>query len=114
MGEKNEIKWKAIKSLLVAPVSVKEIFVGKSLACIIAVLIVKACLAVAILAFLPIPIDVPLFIAGDRTALNYVCYLPNYLSNIKIPKFCRGWSGCLYSGWRHNGHFLALFLPAKN
>jgi len=58
----NEIKWKTIKSLLVAPVSEKEIFVGKSLACIISGLIVEACLAVVILAFLPIPIDVPILI----------------------------------------------------
>ena len=58
----NEIKWRTIKSLLVAPVSEKEIFVGKSLACIIAGLIVEACLAVVILAFLPIPVDVPILI----------------------------------------------------
>jgi len=58
----NEIKWRTIKSLLVAPVSEKEIFVGKSLACIMAGLIVEACLAVVILAFLPIPIDVPILI----------------------------------------------------
>lgn len=58
----NEIKWKTIKFLLVAPVSEKEIFVGKSLACIISGLIVEACLAVVILAFLPIPIDVPILI----------------------------------------------------
>jgi len=58
----NEIKWRTIKSLLVAPVSKKEIFVGKSLACIIAGLIVEACLTVVILAFLPIPVDVPILI----------------------------------------------------
>lgn len=58
----NEIKWRTIKSLLVAPVSEKEIFVGKSLACIIVGLIVEACLAVVILAFLPIPVDVPILI----------------------------------------------------
>ena len=58
----NEIKWRTIKSLLVAPVSEKEIFVGKSLACIISGLIVEACLAMVILAFLPIPIDVPILI----------------------------------------------------
>jgi len=58
----NEIKWKRIKSLLVAPVSEKEIFMGKSLACIITGLIVEVCLAVIILAFLPIPVDVPILI----------------------------------------------------
>ena len=58
----NEIKWKTIKSLLVAPVSEKEIFMGKSLACIITGLIVEVCLAVIILAFLPIPVDVPILI----------------------------------------------------
>lgn len=58
----NEIKWRTIKSLLVAPVSEKEIFAGKSLVCIIVGLIVEACFAVVILIFLPIPVDVPILI----------------------------------------------------
>jgi ABC-type Na+ efflux pump permease subunit len=58
----NEIKWKTIKSLLVAPVSEKEIFIGKSLACIIPGLIVEACLAGIILVFLPMAIDIPILI----------------------------------------------------
>jgi len=58
----NKIKCRTIKSLLVATVCEKEISVGKSLACIIARFIVEACLAVVILAFLPISIDVPILI----------------------------------------------------
>ena len=58
----NEIRWRTIKSLLAAPVSEKEIFVGKSLACIVAGLVAEACLAAVILAFLPIPVDVPVLI----------------------------------------------------
>lgn len=58
----NEIKWRTIKSLLVAPVSEKEIFIGKSLACIIAGLIVEVCLVVIVFIFLPIAVDIPILI----------------------------------------------------
>ena len=58
----NEIYWRTIKSLLVAPVSEKEIFIGKSLACIVPGLVVEACLAVIILVLLPIAVDIPILI----------------------------------------------------
>jgi len=58
----NEIKWRTIKSLLVAPVSEKEIFIGKSLACIIAGLIVEVCLVVIVFIFLPMAVDIPILI----------------------------------------------------
>jgi ABC-type transport system involved in multi-copper enzyme maturation permease subunit len=45
----NEIRWKTIKSLLVAPVSEGEIFIGKSMACIIVGLLVEAILSVIVL-----------------------------------------------------------------
>jgi ABC-type transport system involved in multi-copper enzyme maturation permease subunit len=58
----NEIKWRTIKSLLVAPVSEKEVFIGKSLACIIPGLIVEVCLVVIVFIFLPIAVDIPILI----------------------------------------------------
>ena len=58
----NEIKWRTIKSLLVAPVSEKEIFMGKSLASITTGLIVEICLVVLILVFFPIVVDIPILI----------------------------------------------------
>ena len=58
----NEINWRTIKSLLVAPVSEKEIFIGKSLACIVTGLVVEACLAVIILILLPIAVDIPILV----------------------------------------------------
>ncbi|MFX1251796.1 MAG: hypothetical protein ACFFCZ_09330 [Promethearchaeota archaeon] len=48
----NEIRWKTIKSLLVAPVSEEEIFIGKSLACIITGLLAEALLSGIILIYL--------------------------------------------------------------
>lgn len=45
----NEIRWKTIKSILVAPVSEGEIFIGKSMACIIIGLLVEAFLSVIVL-----------------------------------------------------------------
>ena len=58
----NEIKWRTIKSLLVAPVSEKEIFIGKSLACIIPGLILEVCLVVIVFIFLPMAVDIPILI----------------------------------------------------
>lgn len=45
----NEIRWKTIKPLLVAPISEKEIFLGKSMACIVAGLVTEAFLSGLIL-----------------------------------------------------------------
>ncbi len=47
----NEIRWKTIKSILVAPISEGEIFLGKSMACIIVGLLVEAFLSVIVLIF---------------------------------------------------------------
>jgi len=58
----NEITWKTMKSLLVAPLSEKEIFIGKSLPCIVAGLITEACWAVIPLVLLPIAVDIPIII----------------------------------------------------
>ena len=57
----NEIRWRTIKFLLVAPVSEREILVGKSLACVVAGLVVEGCV-VAVLAFLPVPLDASVLI----------------------------------------------------
>ncbi|MFX0064739.1 MAG: ABC transporter permease subunit [Candidatus Hermodarchaeota archaeon] len=48
----NEIRWKTIKSLLAAPVSEEEIFIGKSLACIITGLLAEVFLSGIILIYL--------------------------------------------------------------
>ncbi|MFX0015969.1 MAG: hypothetical protein ACFFB2_16105 [Promethearchaeota archaeon] len=45
----NEIRWKTIKPLLVTPISEKEIFLGKSMACIVAGLITQVLLSGIIL-----------------------------------------------------------------
>ncbi|MFX1284842.1 MAG: hypothetical protein ACFFB5_14370 [Promethearchaeota archaeon] len=45
----NEIRWKTIKPLLVAPISEEEIFLGKSMACIVVGLVTEALLSGVIL-----------------------------------------------------------------
>jgi ABC-type transport system involved in multi-copper enzyme maturation permease subunit len=47
----NEIRWKTIKSILVAPISEGEIFLGKSMACIVVGLLVEAFLSMIVLIF---------------------------------------------------------------
>ncbi|MFW9904346.1 MAG: hypothetical protein ACFFFH_08450 [Candidatus Thorarchaeota archaeon] len=68
----NEIRWKTIKTLLVAPVSEGEIFIGKSLACIISGLVTEAFLSTIIIFSLNIvdySLLLLLFIIGPLTVI---------------------------------------------
>jgi ABC-type transport system involved in multi-copper enzyme maturation permease subunit len=68
----NEIRWKTIKSILVAPVSEGEIFIGKSMACIIVGLLVETFLSVLVLITidnLDISILILLFLIGPLSVI---------------------------------------------
>jgi len=68
----NEIRWKTIKSLLVAPVSEGEIFIGKSLACIITGLVTEAFLSTIIIfsvKITDISVVLLLFVIGPLTVI---------------------------------------------
>ena len=57
----NEVRWRTIKPLLASPVSIGEIFIGKSLTCIITGLLVDGFLALVLLISLPV-VNVPIVI----------------------------------------------------
>ncbi|MFX0095994.1 MAG: hypothetical protein ACFFBD_29920 [Candidatus Hodarchaeota archaeon] len=68
----NEIRWKTIKFLLVAPVSEEEIFIGKSLACIIVGLLVDVILSLIVLLSLDrldISVILLLFVIGPLSVI---------------------------------------------
>ncbi|MFX1507984.1 MAG: hypothetical protein ACFFDC_18000 [Promethearchaeota archaeon] len=68
----NEIRWKTIKSLLVAPVSEGEIFIGKSLACIIAGILTQTFLSIIIVfsvKIADISVVLLLFVIGPLTVI---------------------------------------------
>ena len=68
----NEIRWKTIKSLLVAPVSEGDIFIGKSLACIITGLVTEAFLSIIIifsLNIVDISVILLLFVIGPLSVI---------------------------------------------
>lgn len=68
----NEIRWKTIKSILVAPVSEGEIFIGKSISCIVVGLLTEAFLSVIVLIFIDnvaISIFLLLFLIGPLSVI---------------------------------------------
>ena len=68
----NEIRWKTFKSLLVAPISEGEIFIGKSLACIITGLMTEVVLSTIIifsLNLVDISVVLLLFVIGPLTVI---------------------------------------------
>jgi ABC-type transport system involved in multi-copper enzyme maturation permease subunit len=68
----NEIRWKTIKSLLVAPVTEGEIFLGKSMACIVTGLVTEVFLSGLILFSLnsiEIPVILLLIVIGPLSVI---------------------------------------------
>ena len=107
----NEIRWKTFKTLLVAPIDIEEILIGKSLACILVGIIADLLLSL-ILLITGININLSillLFFCLGPLVVIYATFLL-VLGTLKFPKIAELGGGLYFSISGHVIAFLAIFL----
>ncbi|OLS24176.1 MAG: hypothetical protein HeimC3_20750 [Candidatus Heimdallarchaeota archaeon LC_3] len=93
----NEIRWKTIKTLLIAPIEIEQIFLGKSLACIASGIIVNILLALSILITgieITFSILILFFILGPLIVI-YATFLL-IIGTLKFPKIAESGGGIYF------------------